>query len=704
MTTQEAPPLMDFMRPLDSNGALHSALLSTYGLSLSDPPFFDQDFLPTLLGLGGVRDRGYSSPANVERRLGQIYCGILCDARALAQGGRPSLRVDVMPVAYQLHHAKVVLIHCERVVRLVISSANLTHDGFRRNRETAVVLDFREGSHLAPSILADFAAEWLARVGSLATEDFRRALGEAADAAQRWKPLRTSEPTVRILWGGGQIPLWQRFLDVWPQGEPIREWQISSPFWPSPGETQTPFDVFSRVLNERGANVGDAKLTLFALADAPGPGGRPYFPYALVDQLAKRGFEPADATICPVRLDAFETGLPDGKAEDLRPLHAKWILLRGEYTSLLLIGSANFTRRGLGVVNNPVHANIEVCVMLSGTNKVLPTEGIVPPVATDGIVKWCDCRSQDLAIPQLEIELEPWPTFISGIELEVRWEMEPISGVLRITCPIVADFSLAWEKDDELLPLTFGPRSSDGVHACPLDETQIASVLLRRRIVVRWDEPLRKSYFPINIASDSKQGLPAVLGQDPTEQDLIDYFHGRIDEGDLTGTLEGRTRLDGDSESSSQIQQPPGRELQNYVMREFLEGLYGMENILRDSTYSPRAFEQALLGEFSPVRLAHETQRAFASGRRTATAAAFQLLELLRIIENLSPRVGEECDPTLFGKTRDRAMEQLLVVVHVASIRAGFCESCNAMPFQELLAAALKSTTTARWREAIERV
>jgi hypothetical protein len=703
MTTHEAPPLMDFMRPLESNGALHSVLLSTYGLSLSDPPFFDQDFLPTLLGLGGVRDRGYSSPANVERRLGQIYCGILCDARALAQGGRPSLRVDVMPVANQLHHAKVVLIHCERVVRLVMTSANLTHDGFRRNRETAVVLDFREGSHLPPSTLADFAAEWLARVGSLATEDFRRALGEAADAAQRWKPLDTSKPTVRILWGGGQTPLWQRFLDAWPQGEPIREWQICSPFWPSPGETQTPFDAFSRVLNERGANVGASKLTLFALADAPGPGGRPYFPYALVDQLAKRGFEPVDATICPVRLDALETRLPDVKVEDLRPLHAKWILLRGEYTSLLLICSAYFALRGRCVVSNPVHANIEVCVMLSVTHKVLPTEGIVPPVATDGIVKWCDCRAQDLAIPQLEIELEPWPTFITGIELEVRWESEPIAGVLHISCPIVADFSLAWEKEDELLPLSFGPRSLEGVRACPLDETQIASVLLRRRVVVRWDEPIRKAFFPINIASDSKQGLPAVLGQDPTEQDLIDYFHGRIDEADLIDTLIKRAQPDVGM-GSSQTQPLPGRELQNYVMRDFLEGLYGLENVLRDSTYSPRAFEQALLGEFSPVRLAHETQRAFAVGRRTATATAFQLLELLRIIENLSTRVGEECDLTLFAKTRDRAVEELLLVVNAASARAGFSESCDAVPFQELLEAVLKPSTTGRWRKAIERV
>src|SRR4051812_23636246 len=54
--------LIDWIRPSDVDGPLVGAVLSTYGLSLDQPDFFGQDFLPTLLGLGGVRDRGYSSP------------------------------------------------------------------------------------------------------------------------------------------------------------------------------------------------------------------------------------------------------------------------------------------------------------------------------------------------------------------------------------------------------------------------------------------------------------------------------------------------------------------------------------------------------------------------------------------------------------------------------------------------------------------
>ena len=699
MKTRETPPLLDWMRPLDSDGVLHSVLLSTYGLSLSDPPFFEQDFLPTLLGLGGVRDRGYSSPANVERRLGQIYCGIVCDAHALTEGARPSLRVDVIPVGRQLHHAKIVLIHRERVVRLVIASANLTHEGYRRNREVATVLDFHERSELSPAILRDFADQWLARLGSAVTADFRRALEEAVASAQKWQPANRPPLEVRTVWGGGETPLWQHVVEAWPQGERLLEWQVCSPFWPSPGGGDTPFDVLRRELDIRGAEVAGASLKLFTLADAPGPRGRPCFPFPLVAQLAQRGFQPADAAICPVRLDALDDEVPDGKAEDQRPLHAKWIYLRGEKTSVLLVGSANFTRRGLGVLARPAEANIEVCLLVSGPSAAVSLGSILPPVADKGIVRWSDCSAENLTTPQTEIEVVPWPEFISGIELEIHWESLPVTGTLRVRCSASANFSVAWERDDESVPLTLGPLPDGLAFAATLDESQVTALLVRRRVVVNWSESARSAFFPLNISSTSKPGLPAVLGQEPTEEDLLAYFNGRIDEEDLMNILMQRRQRKESGEVTSPP--PPGRELQNYVVREFLEGLYGMEDTLRSAMSSPRVFEQALLGEFSPVRLAGETQRAFAAGRRTATATGFQFLELLRLVENLTAPDSKSPEPEWIADTRDRSLEQLLRIVGMAGARPEFRESCNAPTFHELVNTVLRPATSRRWWAAI---
>lgn len=148
-----ASPLIDAVRPLDADGPLVSLICSTYGLSLDQPNFFEQDFLPTVLGLGGLRDRGYAVPVALERRLKDVYSALVADSHALAEGGRPSLQIDVLPVGHRINHAKVVLIHRKRLIRLVIASANLTHEGYRRQREVAAVLDFKEGGRLPVELL-----------------------------------------------------------------------------------------------------------------------------------------------------------------------------------------------------------------------------------------------------------------------------------------------------------------------------------------------------------------------------------------------------------------------------------------------------------------------------------------------------------------------------------------------------------------------
>ena len=118
--------LIDWVRPSEADGPLVGALLATYGLSLDQPDFFSQDFLPTLLGLGGVRDRGYASPVTLDRVLSTLDVSLVCDAHAVAAGCRPTLRVDVLPIGHRLHHAKIILLHRKNRIRLIIGSANLT--------------------------------------------------------------------------------------------------------------------------------------------------------------------------------------------------------------------------------------------------------------------------------------------------------------------------------------------------------------------------------------------------------------------------------------------------------------------------------------------------------------------------------------------------------------------------------------------------
>ena len=243
-STMAAQNLLDAVRPAEADGPLRSAVLSTYGLSLDQPNFFEHDFLPTLLGLGGVRDRGYVAPVTLERKLAETYCALICDAHALAEGARPSLRVDVIPLARPRHHAKITLIHRQRIVRVIISSANLTHDGYRSQREAAAVLDFRPDGGLPPSILSELAREWMETLGNALTDPVRSALDNAVAAAAAWpaRAVKGSLPGIRVVFGGGPSPLWRQLADAWPRGEPVLLWRICSPFWPGADSHATPFE------------------------------------------------------------------------------------------------------------------------------------------------------------------------------------------------------------------------------------------------------------------------------------------------------------------------------------------------------------------------------------------------------------------------------------------------------------------------------
>jgi hypothetical protein len=193
-STTPAQNLLDAVRPAEADGPLRSAVLSTYGLSLDHPNFFEHDFLPTLLGLGGVRDRGYVAPVALERKLADTYYALICDAHALAEGSRPSLRVDVIPIARPRHHAKITLVHRQRLVRVIVSSANLTHDVYRSQREAAAVLDFRPDGGLPWLILDELARGWMETLGGAATGPVHSAIDNAVAAARAWpaRPVKGS--------------------------------------------------------------------------------------------------------------------------------------------------------------------------------------------------------------------------------------------------------------------------------------------------------------------------------------------------------------------------------------------------------------------------------------------------------------------------------------------------------------------------------
>jgi hypothetical protein len=703
---QKSEPLIDLVRPGDTDGPLVSAILSTYGLSLEQPPFFEQDFLPSLLGLGGIRDRGYAAPLSLERKLGECYCAILADAHALADAPRPSLRVDVLPIGNRTNHAKVVLLHRTSRIRLIVTSANLTHAGYRRQREICVVLDFREGGPLAPDILTDALKSWEHVLGSAVSPPLRRALIDAADQARHWTRGRNAKNRLlSVAFGGAESPLWRQLVDAWPVGEPVLEWYVCSPTWPEPSGGQTPFEAIAAGLEKKSADLTACALLVLTCADTPGAEGRPCFPVELLERLRSRRFPVRRGRIIPVRLDALPLEVPETAAECNRELHAKWVLLRGPRTAVALVGSANFTRKGLGVLRDPTRANIEACVLMRGSPSDLKPADWQPPIADKGIVNWETVTGASLATPPAEDDEKiEWPAFLARIDVEVLWQSgaEPAGLMQVILCGDAPAFEIHKMGPDgkPVAPRLFA-RSSVSPEPEPvsLGPEEVTALLARRSVYVKWGSPPQSCAFPVNIDEDSKAGLPSVLGMRPEETELLAYFHGRISEDDLVRLLEERSARP-PGPPGQEVSPEEARELQSYVMRPFVESLFGMREILRSSLGSPRAFQQALVGDFSPTAVAERALQACQSGRRSPTAAAFQFSELLRVITTLD--LSGRDNVVQLKAVRQTGLDRMLAIIRTAASSPSFRTACQDKAFRAYIETSLSSQVARQWWRVLE--
>jgi hypothetical protein len=707
-----AQPLIDTVRPREADGPLISTVFSTYGLSLDQPNFFEHDFLPTLFGMGSVRDRGYAASVALERRLKEIYSVLIIDAHALADGARPSLHIDMLPVAPRANHAKVVLIHRKHLVRLVITSANLTHEGYRRQREVAAILDFRPEGPLAVEVLRNATEAWLGALGETATAGVRTALRAAVHQVETWPPRSDSQTRdgIAVVFGGTANPLWRQLVDTWPEGEPVLDWWICSPFWPDTSAGMTAFEAIAAGLADRGASLAEAKLTVLASADSPGERALPRFPFRIVQRLRDHAFPIRSGRIMPVRLDVLPDEMSEEIAAEQRELHAKWVLLRGPRTAVILLGSANFTRKGLGVLGRPEEANIEGCVLLTLPAAAIEAESWMPPIATGGIVEWADCLQEHLEDPPIEPESPPlWPDFIVRIEVEVSWAEGPdptgsLHLILRQQHP---KFGVGLAADPggtpavSLREVSRNDGATKGFVCVPLDSEAVRRVLTGRCVSVTWGAPPTSVRFPVNVAEDSKTGLPSVLGVRPDEQQLLAYFHGRISEEDLVDLLDRQAQQAGTGQADLTPQEIDRlRQLQNYLVRDFVESLFGLEDTLTQAIrYSPRAFEQALLGDFSPATLAEQVLQAFHSRRRSPTATAFQFVELIRVVSRLHLAGTDEAEQTALEEIRGRGMRWLLQTVRVAAQRSDFHTVCQNRDFRRYVDASLPKAIANQWNK-----
>ncbi|HUI71858.1 MAG TPA: hypothetical protein VL354_15160, partial [Spirochaetia bacterium] len=132
-----------------SAGAPVACIATTYTF---DAAFFEVDLLPRFLGLKfDHTEREISFLVEREQALGTVRACVLVD-HTCVDARQTTLRWDQMAVRVPngAQHAKIVVLVWERWLRIIVSSANLTRTGYRRNREIAGVLDVFDGKDSMP--------------------------------------------------------------------------------------------------------------------------------------------------------------------------------------------------------------------------------------------------------------------------------------------------------------------------------------------------------------------------------------------------------------------------------------------------------------------------------------------------------------------------------------------------------------------------
>ena len=141
--------LLDSWSPPAHAGQALGCLATTFTF---EPDFFEQQCLGRFLSLDAMPEEGPALMWLVEReeKPPETPVCVIADRSAQPDGG--SLRWHLLPAAVStgILHSKVALLVWERCVRVIISSANLVEDGYRRNIELGFVLELGAEGATAP--------------------------------------------------------------------------------------------------------------------------------------------------------------------------------------------------------------------------------------------------------------------------------------------------------------------------------------------------------------------------------------------------------------------------------------------------------------------------------------------------------------------------------------------------------------------------
>lgn len=339
-------PLLDMWQKPDGAGEAVAVLATTFTL---DPDFFERNCLVRFLALESA-DEGSGSAEDIVARLeleeGLRAPTITVIADRSAHAERSSLRWNLLhcQIDTGLLHSKVAVLLWEHATRVIVGSANLTPAGYRHNIELAMAADLGPTCLFPPQVLNALADELESYLGLVPGLDPNvPARRQAAQVIQHFRRRASAQTASRSRFllacapSNGSVGPLDAFPQVWSGPQPLEATHVS-PYWDQ--DDSTVLRAVSKLLTGRPAADRHQRVAVTI-----GPSGEISFPpqfRANVDEVVQLG--PLDTNI--------------------RPLHAKALVIQSSQWIAALIGSSNHTLAGFGLGRPPARRHRELNVWI----------------------------------------------------------------------------------------------------------------------------------------------------------------------------------------------------------------------------------------------------------------------------------------------------------------------------------------------------
>jgi hypothetical protein len=342
-----------------------------------DAIFFEEECLGRFLNMQS--DPNSDGPIyliELEEKLSGLKCAVLVDQHH-CKGAR-NLRWDLIPARsknWGILHAKISILYWSNLIRIIVTSANLTEKGYRENQEIFGIVDFSADNEFSYNVLEAYLdymnyviSETTNRKDGPEITSWQELISKIKIVSRQWEKSQVQGKKNEIqlfplLIKPGGENVFEQLIKIWGNNARgvINNIIVTSPFFNDPEDKfNLPAKMVWDLLSKRGSVTVTYNVPVENVD-------------VLTNETTLRAPSTLNMYVPPLRNDVkvdfriLREVFENGKDEFIRFIHLKSIVLKNNEWIVYMIGSSNFTSAGLGL---PGSQNFEanLVYVVSGRN------------------------------------------------------------------------------------------------------------------------------------------------------------------------------------------------------------------------------------------------------------------------------------------------------------------------------------------------